>query len=187
MFEANTNVSNYSTGGEVLPTVDDTYKKSTRYWKVTFPSVVDNENWNDYTKDSHLLAGSGTLQGYKALVQVKASANGKENSSEEGIFQTVVAFSPYEAYYSCVSIRGRSSTHGLPDYQPFPLRDNSNGTPYLRRVYKSNGVYYWISYEILSISTFSPHFKGNNSINWSKHWGWMYPGELTYCENMQRW
>lgn len=190
MFEAKTNVSNYSTGGEVLATVDETYTKSTRYWKVTFPTVDDKKSWNDYTIDSHLLAGSGTLQGlqgYKALVQVKASANGKENSSEEGIFQTVVAFSPYEAYYSCVSIRGRSSTHGLPDYQPFPLRDNSNGTPYLRRVYKSNNVYYWISYEILSKSTFSPHFKGNNTINWSKHWGWMYPGELTYCDKMERW
>lgn len=189
MFEEKTNVlnSDYSTGGEVLETVDTAQSKTTRYWKVTFPSVVDNKSWTGYTKDSHLLAGSGTLQGYKALVEVKASANGKENSSKEGIFQTVVAFSPYEAYYSCVSIRGRSSTHGLPDYQPFPLRDNSNGTPYLRRVYKSNGVYYWISYEILSISTFSPHFKGNNSFNWSKHWGWMYPGELTYCEKMERW
>ena len=185
MFEAKTNVSNsdYSTGGEEKPTVDTAEEKTTRYWKVTFPTVVDNKSWNDYTKDSHLLAGSGTLQGYKALVQVKASANGKENSSEEGIFQTVVAFSPYEDYYSCVSIRGRSSTHGLPDYQPFPLRDNSNGTPYLRRVYKSNNVYYWISYEILSISTFSPHFEND----WSKHWGWMYPGELTYCDKMQRW
>lgn len=181
LFEANTNVSNYSTGGEVLATVDTAEEKTTRYWKVTFPSVVDNKSWTGYTKDSHLLAGSGTLQGYKALVQVKASANGKENSSEEGIFQTVVAFS--SDHNTCVSIRGRSSTHGLPDYQPFPLRDNSNGTPYLRRVYKSNDVYYWISYEILSKSTFSPHF----NTNWSRHWGWMYPGELTYCENMQRW
>lgn len=181
MFEANTNVSNYSTGGEVLPTVDTAEEKTTRYWKVTFPSVVDNKSWTGYTKDSHLLAGSGTLQGYKALVEVKASANGKENSSKEGIFQTVVAFS--SNHNTCVSIRGRSSTHGLPDYQPFPLRDNSNGTPYLRRVYKSNNVYYWISYEILSISTFSPHF----NTNWSRHWGWMYPGELTYCDNMERW
>lgn len=183
MFEAKTNVSNsdYSTGGEEKPTVDETYTKTTRYWEVTFPSVVDNENWNDYTIDSHLLAGSGTLQGYKALVEVKASANGKENSSKEGIFQTVVAFS--SNHNTCVSIRGRSSTHGLPDYQPFPLRDNSNGTPYLRRVYKSSGVYYWISYEILSISTFSPHF----NTNWSMHWGWMYPGELTYCDDMKRW
>lgn len=183
LFEANTNVSNYSTGGEVLATVDTAEEKTTRYWKVTFPPVDDNKSWTGYTEDSHLLAGSGTLQGYKALVEVKASANGKENSSKEGIFQTVVAFSPSDTNYSCVSIRGRSSTHGLPDYQPFPLRDNSNGTPYLRRVYKSNGVYYWISYEILSISTFSPHFENN----WSKHWGWMYPGELTYCDQMQRW
>ena len=181
IFEKNTDVSNYSTGGTELPTVDTAQSKTTRYWEVTFPSVDDKKSWNDYTKDSHLLAGSGTLQGYKALVQVKASANGKENSSKEGIFQTVAAFS--SDHNTCVSIRGRSSTHGLPDYQPFPLRDNSNGTPYLRRVYKSNDVYYWISYEILSISTFSPHFENN----WSKHWGWMYPGELTYCENMQRW
>ena len=189
MFEAKTetDVSDYSTGGEELPTVDTAQTKTTRYWKVTFPPVDDKKSWTDYTKDSHLLAGSGTLQGYKALVEVKASANGKENSSKEGIFQTVVAFSPSDTNYSCVSIRGRSSTHGLPDYQPFPLRDNSNGTPYLRRVYKSKNVYYWISYEILSISTFSPHFKGNNSFNWSKHWGWMYPGELTYCEKMERW
>ena len=81
---------------------------------------------------------------------------------------------------------------------PFPLRDNQLNSPFVRHTYKENSDsnhsdsddFYWISYEILLMSSFSGYGTTSNSTtqcNWMKNWGKMEPGEFTRCTGMECW
>ena len=167
---------------------------------------------NSYEHNSHFAGGSSSLSSsLKQYIIAEATENnlGTSEKSVEGIFKTVVHFvtpksangdneSSFGTYKTDWSIRGTTNKYSEPSISPFPLRDTPCGSPYLRRTYKRNSDYYWVSFEILIDSTFSgqgyavsdtkaPGDSGKGWYNWAKNWGLMWPGELTKCEGMQNW
>ncbi len=167
---------------------------------------------NSYEHNSHFAGGSSSLSSsLKQYIIAEATENnlGTSEKGVEGIFKTVVHFvtpksangdneSSFGTYKTDWSIRGTTNKYSEPSISPFPLRDTPCGSPYLRRTYKSNSDYYWVSFEILIDSTFSGHGwatsntklpgdTGAGWYNWAKNWGLMWPGELTKCEGMENW
>ena len=167
---------------------------------------------NPYEHNSHFAGGSSSLSSsLKQYIIAEATENnlGASGKGVEGIFKTVVHFvtpksangdneSSFGTYKTDWSIRGTTNKYSEPSISPFPLRDTPCGSPYLRRTYKNNSDYYWVSFEILIDSTFSgqgyavsntkhPDDTGAGWYNWAKNWGLMWPGELTKCEGMQNW
>ena len=167
---------------------------------------------NSYEHNSHFAGGSSSLSSsLKQYIIAEATENnlGTSEKGVEGIFKTVVHFvtpksangdneSSFGTYKTDWSIRGTTNKYSEPSISPFPLRDTPCGSPYLRRTYKRNSDYYWVSFEILIDSTFSgqgyavsdtkhPDDTGAGWYNWAKNWGLMWPGELTKCEGMQNW
>lgn len=167
---------------------------------------------NSYEHNSHFAGGSSSLSSsLKQYIIAEATENnlGTSEKGVEGIFKTVVHFvtpksangdneSSFGTYKTDWSIRGTTNKYSEPSISPFPLRDTPCGSPYLRRTYKNNSDYYWVSFEILIDSTFSgqgyavsdtkaPGDSGYGWYNWAKNWGLMWPGELTKCEGMQNW
>lgn len=167
---------------------------------------------NSYEHNSHFAGGSSSWSSsLKQYIIAEATENnlGTSEKGVEGIFKTVVHFvtpksangdneSSFGTYKTDWSIRGTTNKYSEPSISPFPLRDTPCGSPYLRRTYKSNSDYYWVSFEILIDSTFSgqgyavsdtkaPGDSGKGWYNWAKNWGLMWPGELTQCEGMQNW
>ena len=167
---------------------------------------------NSYEHNSHFAGGSSSLSSsLKQYIIAEATENnlGTSEKGVEGVFKTVVHFvtpksangdneSSFGTYKTDWSIRGTTNKYSEPSISPFPLRDTPCGSPYLRRTYKSNSDYYWVSFEILIDSTFSgqgyavsdtkaPGDSGKGWYNWAKNWGLMWPGELTKCEGMQNW
>ena len=167
---------------------------------------------NSYEHNSHFAGGSSSLSSsLKQYIIAEATENnlGTSEKGVEGVFKTVVHFvtpksangdneSSFGTYKTDWSIRGTTNKYSEPSISPFPLRDTPCGSPYLRRTYKSNSDYYWVSFEILIDSTFSgqgyavsdtkaPGDSGKGWYNWAKNWGLMWPGELTKCEGMENW
>ena len=134
-----------------------------------------------------LALGSGSHdKSYKGIVTATATKANFETSSfgKEGVFQTVLLID--NCGRTNLSIRGTTMRDSEPRIYPFPLRDAKNGTPYLRRAYKSGNNYYWVSYEILYESCFSIHSSSNwGGYNWGKNWGKMKPGEFSRVTGIQ--
>lgn len=148
------------------------------------------------------LGGTGNYT-YSSKEYIKADAtfNGSNSSVvEEGIFQSVIhEVTPYNSNnkylsqcgngWTDVSIRGTTGFAGEPYISPFPLRDSQNGSPFLRRAFKYDNDYYWISYEVLVETSFSNYAKhsSNDKYDWARSWGILRPGEFTRCINMRQW
>lgn len=134
-----------------------------------------------------LALGSGSYdKSYKGIVTATATKDNFETSSsgKEGVFQTVLLID--NCGRTNLSIRGTTMRDSEPRIYPFPLRDAKNGTPYLRRAYKLENNYYWVSYEILYESCFSIHSSSNGGgYNWGRNWGKMKPGEFSRVTGIQ--
>ena len=163
------------------------------------PTEIFAMGSNDYKKS------------YKGFIKAKGTlANHTANTetASEGIFQTVVLFeNPTTGNGTSYggrtgdngvfSIRGTTGFAGEPYIAPFPLRDNQLQSPFVRHTYKertnvtASNDYYWISYEILVLSSCSGYGSqertGNNNNNWMCNWGQMLPGEFTRCTGMKCW
>lgn len=134
-----------------------------------------------------LALGSGSHdKSYKGIVTASATKDnfGTSSFGKEGVFQTVLLID--NCGRTNLSIRGTTMRDSEPRIYPFPLRDAKNGTPYLRRAYKSGNNYYWVSYEILYESCFSIHSSSNGGgYNWGRNWGKMKPGEFSRVTGIQ--
>ena len=163
-----------------------------------------------YTMNNTFACGSGDYKlSAKQYVIAKASAHGATAKGLEGVFQTVVRFKePLGAWETnCasinvagatdVSIRGTTGWAGEPYISPFPLRDSQVGSPFLCRTFRERTLggdlahsddYYWVSYEILVLSSFSNYsYHKENKYDWAKNWGEMHYGEFTTNTGMKNW
>ena len=160
-----------------------------------------SEPVNNETVSPIFAVGNGKYnQSFKNYVVAIAEKPGFESSAQgiEGVYQTVVQFvnpktgSGSSATSSTIgqkdlSIHG-TSLQFLESYVlPSPIRKYQNGSPYLRRCYRENTSkenstsldYYWVSYEILTDSSFSYYNWDLNCYEWSESEGIMRPGEFT--------
>jgi len=88
-----------------------------------------------------------------------------------------------------LSIRGKrvNLSDGYDSGIIFPLKENLNGSPYLRRVYRENSKikksldYYWISYEILEKTAISTYAWSTSKgyYDFIDSWTTLNPGETT--------
>ncbi|MBP3608328.1 MAG: hypothetical protein J6J11_08435 [Treponema sp.] len=176
------------------------------YITTTEPKIPD---LNSLTKDyiGFFAAGSGDYKkSCKEIIAAYATKDNFTNSEigTEGVFQTVAWFnnptsSDGTSSADCdgedLSIRGTTGFAGEPSISPFPLRDSKIGSPYLRRAYReetsvnNSKDYYWVSYEILVLASFSNYTYGKSVgyYDWAKNWGILKPGELTKCTGMKNW
>ena len=191
---------------------EDGSKCESRISSTTLPTSVSS--YKDYTINTIFVVGRGDYKkSFKALVAAKGTKTGFTDSDEgkEGVFQTVVRIhnasgntnenstnnsAGLNKGHADLSIRGTTGWAGEPSISPFPLRDSRNGSPYLRRTYNeyqvkkdtANYDYYWVSYEILVDSSFSGYSWWNYEYyDWCKNWGYMRPGENTYCTGLRNW
>ena len=179
-----------------------TGKKSLTLTKANgvMPTIIFALGSGDYTK---------SYKGFVKAVGTKTNHTANTEVASEGVFQTVVhfvkpttgdgtAYSGKTGAAGYFSIRGTTGFAGEPMVAPFPLRDNQLNSPFLRHTYKENSDdnlsdsddYYWISYEILLMSSLSGYGTTNNSTtqcNWMRNWGKMEPGEFTRCTGMKCW
>lgn len=156
-------------------------------------------------------AGSGDYtKSYKGYVKAKATKGSAESGeATEGIFQTVVrivnpqtsnntSYAGRTSDGGVFSVRGTTGFAGEPSISPFPLRDNLIGSPFIRQTYKersdssqnTSNDYYWVSYEILlmsSISGYGSTSNDANDFNWMKNWGQMNPGEFSRITGFKCW
>jgi len=144
----------------------------------------------DYTRGGTILVfATGTKEGFE-----------DSEKEIEGIFQTVVKFCApkndqglYNANLGVgltdLSIRGKrvNLSDGYDSGIIFPLKENLNGSPYLRRVYRENSKikksldYYWISYEILEKTAISTYAWSTSKgyYDFIDSWTTLNPGETT--------
>ena len=155
----------------------------------------------DYTK---------SYIGYVKAVSSLANhtPNGATEFASEGVFQTVVHMvkptnnggttACADRNSKIFSIRGTTGFSGEPYIAPFPLRDNQINSPFVRHTYRESSDpnktdskdYYWVSYEVLVMSSFSGYGAKNNNNNpseWMLNWGKMEPGCFIRCTGLKAW
>ncbi len=138
---------------------------------------------------------------FRGVITAEASKGSATAQNTEGIFRTVVCcespttengtrYGSRNGTGSVFSVRGTTGFAGEPSISPFPLRDNLIGSPFVRQTYKDGNNYYWISYEILVMSSISGYGSSNNNandFNWMRNWGQMNPGEFSRITGFRCW
>ncbi|MCR4822648.1 MAG: hypothetical protein K5873_07235 [Treponema sp.] len=135
-------------------------------------------------------AGNGDFK--KACSQIILAQAQKEGfiQSEIGneiVLQTLVHFIPKEkvsAALDNVGLKDLSISGKVLDseYETFsPLHFQENGSPYLRRCYRNEDGWYWLSYEVLSDTEYSYYNWTGSYYDWSKDSYLMKAGQLSDC------
>ena len=138
---------------------------------------------------------------FRGVITAEASKGSATAQNTEGIFRTVVCcespttengtrYGSRNGTGSVFSVRGTTGFAGEPSISPFPLRDNLIGSPFVRQTYKDGNNYYWVSYEILVMSSISGYGSSNNNandFNWMRNWGQMNPGEFSRITGFRCW